>query len=79
MCRGLHSMSLSRTVEGRDTILVAVSVWDDMDAMSAVLGPTWQEPSWMPGVGEHVLEATVQILEMVATSAKDLEELAPAS
>jgi quinol monooxygenase YgiN len=75
---GLHSMSLSRTVEERNTILVAVSIWTDFDAMAAVLGQSWQEPSWMPGVGEHVLEATVEILETVATSAEEFEELAAA-
>jgi hypothetical protein len=73
----MHSMSLSRTVDGSDTILVAVSIWTDVAAMSAVLGPTWQEPSWMPGVAEHVAEATVEILETVATSAEGSEALAP--
>lgn len=74
---GLVNMSLSRTVDGHDTVLVAVTVWTDVDAMAAVLGPSWQEPSWMPGLGELVAEATVEILETVATSAQDLSELAP--
>lgn len=74
---GLVSMSLSRTLEGRDTVLVAITVWSDVEAMARVLGPRWQAPSWMPGLDELVAEATVEILETVAMSAQDLAELAP--
>ena len=77
MIPGLQSMSLSRVVQGRDTVLVAVTVWDDFEAMAKVLGPTWQAQSWMPGLDELVAEATVEILETVATSAQELMELAP--
>jgi heme-degrading monooxygenase HmoA len=76
---GLHSMSLSRTVEDGQTILVAVTVWTDLAAMMALVGPDWQAPSWMPGVEEYVVSTTVEILETVATSAEDLKVLLPAS
>ncbi len=78
MIPGLQSISLSRMVQGRDTVLVAVTVWDDVETMAKVLGPTWQAPSWiLPGLDELVAEATVEILETVATSAQKLMELAP--
>ncbi len=77
MIPGFQSMSLSRMVQGRDTVLVAVTIWDDFEAMAKVLGPTWEPPSWMPGLDELVAEATVEILETVAISAQELMELAP--
>ena len=78
---GLVSMSLSRTVQGRHTVLVAVTVWTDVAAMAAVLGPTWQEPrwSWLPGLGESIVEGSVEILETVALSTEDFATLAHAS
>jgi len=75
MLPGMVSMSLSRTMEGRDTVLVAVSVWSDMAAMTASLGEGWQEASWPPGIDECIETAAVEILETVATSA-DVERLA---
>jgi len=72
---GMASMSLSRTMEDRDTVLVAVSVWSDMAAMTAALSADWQEPSWPTGIGECIESATVEILETVAT-AIDVEHLA---
>ena len=75
MLPGMASMSLSRTMEGRDTVLVAVTVWSDMTAMAEALGTRWQEPSWLPGVGECIEAGTVEILETVAASTT-LEQLA---
>lgn len=78
---GLVSMSVSRTVQGRHTALVAVTVWTDVAAMAAVLGPTWQEPRWsfLPGLTDCIVEASVEILETVAMSAEDFAALAHAS
>jgi hypothetical protein len=74
---GLLAFSLNRTMQDRSVVLVSVSLWTDIDAMAASLGPKWHEPSW-PGLNEYLTEASVEILETIATSMTDLEELAAA-
>ena len=74
---GLLGFSLSRTLEERAVVLVSVSYWTDIDTMAAALGPSWREPSW-PGLSEHLTDATVEILETVATSFEEVvEQLTP--
>ena len=29
-------------------------LWQDFDAMTAIIGPNWREPSWLPGLGEAI-------------------------
>ena len=75
---GLSSMSISRKVGANGVELVAVTIWSDVDVMAKVLGPTWAEPSWLPGLDECVESSSVEMLETVVTSVKDLAELATA-
>ena len=42
---GLLGVSISRHVTGKATELVAVSIWADVDAMVAVMGEKWREPT----------------------------------
>ena len=74
---GLHSMSISRKVGRNGIELVAVTTWTDMPAMTAKLGPAWQEPLWPPGLAECVVDSAVEMLETVVASVKELAELAP--
>jgi hypothetical protein len=74
--RGMLGMSISRQVRGKTTELVAVTIWEDIEAMAAVMGPSWNEPSWMPGLRESVSDSTIEILETVVSS---YEELATAA
>ena len=63
---GLRSFTLNRHVRGTSTVeLVAVTVWDDVDAMEATIGPRWREPSWIPGLEGSIDEQSVEILEAV--------------
>jgi hypothetical protein len=73
---GLIGFSLSRILQDRAVVLVSVSHWTDIDTMAAALGPGWREPSW-PGLSEHLTQSTVEILETVATSFEEVEELTP--
>jgi hypothetical protein len=73
---GLVGFSLNRILQERAVILVSVSYWTDMDAMTAALGPNWQRPSW-PGLNEYMSEASVEILETVAASMTATELLNP--
>ncbi len=74
---GLHSMSISRKVGRNGIELVAVTTWADMQAMTAMMGPAWQEPSWLPGLAECVVDSEVEMLETVVASVEELAELAP--
>jgi len=71
---GLIGFSLSRTMQDRSVVLVSVSHWTDVDTMAATLGPGWHQPSW-PGLNEYLTDASVEILETVATSLEEIEEL----
>jgi hypothetical protein len=71
---GLIGFSLSRMLRDRAVVLVSISYWTDIDTMAAALGPGWQQPSW-PGLNEHLTGATVEILETVATSFEEVEQL----
>ena len=73
---GLVGFSLSRMLDGRAVVLVSISYWSDIDMMAAALGPGWRQPSW-PGLNEHLTGATVEILETVATSFEEVEQLTP--
>ena len=73
---GLVAFSLSRMLQDRAVVLVSVSHWTDIDTMAAALGPGWRDPSW-PGLTEHLTGATVEILETVATSFEEVEQLTP--
>ena len=73
---GLVGFSLSRTLNDRSVVLVSVSYWTDIDTMAAALGPAWRQPSW-PGLNEHLTDSSVEILEAVATSFEDIEQLMP--
>ncbi len=74
---GLLGFSLNRTMQDRSVVLVSVSYWTDIDTMAAALGPKWHEPSW-PGLNEYLTDASVEILEAVATSLEQVEELSQA-
>jgi hypothetical protein len=73
---GLVGFSLSRMLQDRVVVLVSVSYWTDIGTMAAALGPGWQQPSW-PGLNEHLTGATVEILETVATSFDEVQQLTP--
>jgi len=73
---GLIGFSLSRTLHDRAVVLVSVSYWTDIDTMATALGPGWRQPSW-PGLNEHLTGSTVEILETVATSFEEVEQLTP--
>lgn len=73
---GLVGFSLSRMLVDRSVVLVSVSYWTDVDTMAATLGPGWREPSW-PGLSEYLSDATVDILETVATAFEEVGQHMP--
>jgi len=69
---GLLGVSISRQVKGDVVELLSVSIWQDFDAMTAIIGPNWREPSWLPGLGEAIESSSLEILETVVSSYEDL-------
>ena len=73
--KGLLGMSLSRNVADKGVELVAVTVWTDVESMAAVIGPSWREPAWLPGLTDLLIDSRVEMLETVVSSFEDLKEL----
>jgi hypothetical protein len=74
--RGMLSLSISRRAMEDQVELVSVTVWEDVDAMSAALGPNWREPTWMVGLEDAVLSSDVEIFETVVLGYDALAKLA---
>jgi hypothetical protein len=74
---GLLGVSISRHVKDGVTELVSVSIWRDFDAMVAIIGPGWRDPTWLPGLAEAVAESSLEILETVVSSYDELAALSP--
>jgi hypothetical protein len=59
-------------VRGDIVEMLSVSIWQDFDAMTAIIGPNWREPSWLPGLGEAIESSSLEILETVVSSYEEL-------
>lgn len=68
-------VSISRHVWDGMTELVSVSIWRDVDSMTAVIGPSWREPTWLPGLSEAIADSSLEILETVVSSYDELSGL----
>ena len=74
---GLLSFSLSRHVKDSSLVeLVAITVWEDIEAMAVVMGPNWREPSWMTGLADSIEDSSVEILEGIVFGYENLPTLA---
>jgi hypothetical protein len=75
--RGLLSFSLSRRVKDSSAVeLVAITIWQDMETMTAVMGPRWREPAWLAGLGDSIEDASLEILEGIVFGYENLASLA---
>jgi hypothetical protein len=43
--------------------------------MTAVIGPSWREPTWLPGLSEAIADSSLEILETVVSSYDELSGL----
>ena len=61
---GLHAAYFGRSVDETASMsLIAITMWDDLDAIKRVYGPDWASRSLLPGVEEVILETTVEHFE----------------
>lgn len=63
---------MGRHLEGRSEMLVGISVWRDLDALTAALGPDWHQPTTLPGLEEYVESASVEHDESIAAGLEEL-------
>ena len=75
---GMLGMSISRQVRDGCIELVAVTIWQDIESMAAIIGPSWRDPSWLPELTDAVERSSLEILETVVSSYEDLRLLAAA-
>lgn len=80
---GLEAIFIARRGHGTSGLneLVAVTVWRDAAALSAVIGPGWERPSFLPALDPMLVNATVEHYETIAESFDEvmaIAHLAPA-
>lgn len=63
-----------RTAPGADEVL-AITVWRDLNALIAVFGPTWAQPSFFPQLKDAIIDSTVEHFETIAEQYEDLATL----
>ncbi|HET7677223.1 MAG TPA: antibiotic biosynthesis monooxygenase [Candidatus Limnocylindrales bacterium] len=72
---GLVSIHVGRRLgdDGREE-LIAVTIWQDLQALQSAVGADWEEPYFVPGLTDILEDATVDHFEAMS----DIEEaLAP--
>jgi hypothetical protein len=69
---GMLGMSISRNVGENGVELVAVTIWSDLESMATVMGPNWQEPAWLPGLSDHIVDSRTELLETVVSSFEEV-------
>jgi hypothetical protein len=64
---GLEAFLIGRRqVASSGVELIAITAWRDMDSLVTVMGPTWQVPTWLPGLEKYVVAGTLEHYETVA-------------
>lgn len=74
---GLEAFVIARRILQGRLELIAITSWRDLESMTAVMGPDWETPSWLPGLDQIVEDATVEHFETVAESFHGLAGLTP--
>jgi hypothetical protein len=73
---GLEAVFIARRGNGKLNELVAVTVWRDAETLTAVLGPGWENPAFLPALDPLLIDATVDHYETVAESYEDIMAIA---
>ncbi|MEA2608238.1 MAG: hypothetical protein QOJ75_481 [Chloroflexota bacterium] len=57
---GMEAVYIGRhlTADGLD--LVAITVWNDIEALISVMGEGWESAKWLPNIEELVTHSTVE-------------------
>ena len=68
---GLRSAEFGRAFEGADMWFIAITRWDDIDAIRAVYGDAWPNASILPGAEDYIVDTKVEHFE---TALEDVTE-----
>jgi hypothetical protein len=74
---GLEYLQIGRRLEDRSEYLVAISVWRDLEALTAALGPDVRQPVGLSGFEPYVESSVVEHYESVTVGLEEL--LAPSA
>ena len=69
---GLEYAQMGRRLEGRSEMLIGISVWRDLEALTSALGPEWHQPTILPGLDEYVESSAVEHYETIAAGLDEL-------
>jgi hypothetical protein len=72
---GMQAMFSGRRTGADADELVAITVWRDLDALIAIFGATWAEPSFFPQLKEAIIDSTVEHFETIAERYEDLSTI----
>jgi hypothetical protein len=74
---GMEAMFIGRRTGTDADEVVAITVWRDLDALMAIFGPSWAEPSFFPQLKEAIIDSTVEHFETIAERYEDLSGIGP--
>ncbi len=74
---GLVAFVIARRMVEGQLELVAMTTWQDLGSMIAVMGQEWQTPSWLPALEPFVESSSVEHLETIAESFRGLADIDP--
>jgi heme-degrading monooxygenase HmoA len=72
---GMEAMFIGRRSGADADEIVAITVWRDLDALIAIFGPTWAEPSFFAELQAAIIDSTVEHFETIAERYEDLSSL----
>jgi hypothetical protein len=72
---GLEALFLARRMSNSGNELVAVTVWDDLDAMISVMSDDWQHPRFLPSLDPLLEDPSVEHFETIVESYESLKNL----
>ena len=76
---GLMAFMIARRMIEGQLELVALTTWQDLDSMVAVMGEDWQTPSWLAALEPLVESSSVEHLETIAENFRGLADMDPAA
>jgi hypothetical protein len=68
----MEAMFIGRRTGTDADELVAITVWRDLDALIAIFGPSWSEPSFFAEMKDAIIDSTVEHFETIAERYEDL-------
>ena len=72
---GLEAVFISRRMANAGDELLAISVWQDLDSMVAVMSDDWQRPRFLPSLDSLIVDASVDHYETIAADFEALKSI----